>query len=202
MAETQAVNPPIKQPNNKYKLGRIEKRNLISGLIFLSPWLIGFAVFMLYPMVASLIYSFSDFQGIHSSQVTWYANYAAIFNDPRFWKSLLNTGFLVVISVPLSLLISFFSRCTAQLESKGPIHLSGGLFPAIHCSHNCQYYVMDLDIKVRYGIFSTVLGWFHLESPNWFLNPLWASEGVESHFNIGSRHEQHTRNDSFPVDGR
>ena len=178
MAEVQTAGHLIGQPRKKHKLGMIEKRNLIIGLLFLSPWLIGFVVFMLYPMAASLFYSFSDFQGIPSSQVTWFANYAAIFTDPRFWKSLLNTGFLVVISVPLSLLISFFCAILLNLKVKGQsiyrvIYFLPSIVPTI-ASTMLWIWILKPDN----GILSTVLNWFHLESPNWFLNPLWAKPAL------------------------
>ena len=41
---------------------RVEKRNLRTGLLFISPWLVGFLAFNLYPALASLYYSFTDFK--------------------------------------------------------------------------------------------------------------------------------------------
>ena len=178
MADAQKVAKGKEKKEPRGKMGRIQKRNLRIGLLFISPWLIGFLVFMLYPMVASLIYSFTDFHGIQASKIAWYANYVALFQDPRFWKALLNTGYLVVISVPLSLLISFFCAILLNLKVKGQslyrvIYFLPSIVPTI-ASTMLWIWILKPDN----GILSTVLGWFHIQSPNWFLNPLWSKPAL------------------------
>ena len=42
--------------------GRLERRNLVNGLLFASPWIIGFLVFLLYPLGSSLYYSFTRYE--------------------------------------------------------------------------------------------------------------------------------------------
>ena len=56
------------QKRQRRKLTRMERHNLRVGLLFISPWIVGFIIFTLYPMVMSLYYSFTDFKGILVSQ--------------------------------------------------------------------------------------------------------------------------------------
>jgi len=78
----------------------INKKSLI-GLAYISPWLIGFLLLQLYPLVSSFIYSFQDFQMLGNSHVIGLKNYKDILtNDPLFWKSLKTTFIYVLIAVP------------------------------------------------------------------------------------------------------
>jgi len=88
---------------NPFTWSKRTRRNFRLGMIFISPWLIGFLVFTLYPMVASLLYSFSDFKFHQPLQWVGLKNYFALFQDKYFWISLRNTGYIVVIGVPLIL---------------------------------------------------------------------------------------------------
>jgi ABC-type polysaccharide transport system permease subunit len=103
------------------------RRNLTAGVLFVAPWIIGFFVFTLYPMLASLYYSFSEYH-VKSAPV-WIGlnNYGALAQDKLFWTALYNTGYMVVVAVPLGLL-----RCAAQSEDPRPIGLPGHLLPALY----------------------------------------------------------------------
>ncbi len=72
--------------------------------LYLLPALLFLAVFMLYPLVDVLIYSFEE--GYNSASQTSYGvggyNYAYVLRDPYFLQALKNTFLLVIITVPLS----------------------------------------------------------------------------------------------------
>lgn len=86
---------------------RMERRNLLNGLLFASPWIVGFLGFTLYPLVMSIYYSFTAFNVVQPPVWIGLANYRELFfEDALFWKSLYNTLYFTVISVPLSLLAS------------------------------------------------------------------------------------------------
>ena len=102
MSESKLVWPP-KLP----KWGYRERVNFKTGMFFLLPWTIGFLVFTLYPMAASLIYSFSIYHPKRPLEWIGLQNYADLFKDDLFWQSLSNTVYIVGIGVPLTLLASF-----------------------------------------------------------------------------------------------
>lgn len=75
--------------------------------LFISPWLIGFCVFTLFPMLFSLVTSFSNWNGLKMPHFTGLNNYVTILTkDVTFRKSLINTLYYVGISVPLNTLVS------------------------------------------------------------------------------------------------
>jgi ABC-type sugar transport system permease subunit len=78
---------------NMPPLARREFRN---GMLYLTPWIIGFIGFTVIPMIASLIFSFMDIRildGVFSSP-KWvgFNNYKTMFTDPSVWNANAETG--------------------------------------------------------------------------------------------------------------
>jgi len=85
-----------------------ERRNLFYGLLFISPWLIGFLVFSMFPIGSSLYYSFFRYDLIREPVFIGMKNYVEIFtHDPRFMKVMQNTIFYVGLGVPLQLVTAY-----------------------------------------------------------------------------------------------
>ena len=84
------------------------QREELLGYLFILPWIIGVLVFALGPMAASFYFSLTKYDIVTSPRFTGLANYRkAFFEDPLFWKSLGNTAYYALISVPLGLVSSF-----------------------------------------------------------------------------------------------
>lgn len=89
------------------RMTRNELRENLKGYAFISPYLVGFTLFIAYPMLFSLFSSFT-YYNITAVQ-KWYGltNYVALFTtDDMFWKSLGNTMYYVVFSVPMVIIIA------------------------------------------------------------------------------------------------
>jgi len=86
-------------------LSKALKREAGIGILFASPWIVGFLVFTLYPILSSLFYSFTNYNTFNSPKWIGLNNFIAIFKNPDFYKALTNTLFYVVISVPLNLVL-------------------------------------------------------------------------------------------------
>jgi multiple sugar transport system permease protein len=77
------------------------------GYLFLSPWLIGFFVFTLLPILASLVLAFTDYNIFSPPQWIGVDNYQRMFTgDRRYWKSVRATLYYVFTAVPLRLLVA------------------------------------------------------------------------------------------------
>jgi multiple sugar transport system permease protein len=74
-------------------------RNLRNGLLFISPWLIGFFIFSLYPMIQAFYYSFTDYSGLLREPVfVGLSNYKTmLFDDEIFTIVIKNTFFIVFL---------------------------------------------------------------------------------------------------------
>lgn len=73
----------------------------LAGLLFASPWFIGFTVFLLFPLLASLYNSFTEYTILTPPVWIGIENYANLLKDELFWKSLLNTFQYAVVAIPL-----------------------------------------------------------------------------------------------------
>src|SRR5207253_786540 len=74
------------------------------GLAFAAPWIVHFAVFIAYPIVLSLYYSFCDYDTLSPAHWIGTENYRLLFTqDPFFWRSLWNTLFMILFGLPLSI---------------------------------------------------------------------------------------------------
>lgn len=84
------------------------KRDLV-GISFISPWLLGFLLFTLGPIIASLYLSFTDYDMLSSPEWVGAHNYVHMFTqDSRFWTSVKVTFLFVFVSVPLKLMFALF----------------------------------------------------------------------------------------------
>lgn len=88
----------------------LEKREARIGLLFISPWLIGFILFYFLPMIASLVFSFMDFQlaAPDATRFVGLENWQrALTQDPNTWQSMAITLRFTLISLPISMLTAF-----------------------------------------------------------------------------------------------
>lgn len=147
--------------------------------IFISPWLLGFTMFVLLPMGFSLYASFTSWDGMNAPVFHGLKNYVSIFTtDMMFWDSVKNTLYYVCVTVPLSLVIALL---LAMLLNKRlfftnffrsvfylPTILSG---VAISIT---WLYMYNPDT----GVINTLLRAVGIEGPRWLLDTQWAMPGI------------------------
>jgi multiple sugar transport system permease protein len=91
-------------PGRRPRLTKRRKQEARLFYLFISPWIIGFLVFLFGPMVASIYFSLTDWDSFTAPAFVGLANYIKLLtDDPIFWKSLGNTFYFAVVSVPLSM---------------------------------------------------------------------------------------------------
>lgn len=96
--------PNIRRPWWK----KTQFRNNIKGLAFISPWLVGFVMFTVYPVLASAYYSLTRYDIIRPARFIGFENYIELFTgDEIFWTVISNTFYFVFIGVPSGLVVAF-----------------------------------------------------------------------------------------------
>jgi multiple sugar transport system permease protein len=114
-----------RRPRRHSGLGRSEQR---WGPIMAAPAILGFAVFTLAPMVASLFFSFTDWTIGGSFSFTGLTNYKRMFfHDPLFYKSLTVTLYYTLASVPLILIVGLLAALLLNQDARGK-----GIFRTIY----------------------------------------------------------------------
>lgn len=172
----------IAQARPRTSRQRISRRgwiNIRNGLLFTAPGIIGFLWFSAYPILASLYYSFTNYDGLHSISWAGFGNYISLAQDPIFWQSLWNTAYFVVFSVPLNMIVAFaLALLLNQRWIKGlalfrTIFFIPSIVPLISSS------VLWLWIfNPQYGLINTLLGYLNITGPGWLSDPSWSKPSL------------------------
>jgi multiple sugar transport system permease protein len=167
------------QRRNTARPGRKRgRRQLLRGLAFASPWLVGFAVFIAWPVIASAWYSFTDFNLFQAPHFVGLANYREMLHDTVFWKSLTNTLYLTVIGVPVGLVISLGGALILNLPVRGqPFYRALVYLPTI-VPIVVSGYLWRWMLNPQYGYVDQLLRLLHLPQPLWLDNPAWGKPAI------------------------
>lgn len=135
-----------------------ERRNIIVGLLFVSPWILGFLLFAVYPLISSLYYSMTNFDFIREPQFIGLKNYQRLFtNDPDFYQVLYNTFYYVLIAVPLGVAISFLIANMLNGKVFGRSTFRGLIYVPAIVPAMCTAIVWLFLLNVQYGAINGVL---------------------------------------------
>jgi len=152
--------------------------NLRKGLLFISPWLIGFVVFTVYPIVASFYYSFTEYHITRPPVWTGLENYKSLFHDALFRKSLLNTLYYVAGHVPLELIIGLFLGVLLVQPLREIAFYRGVVyFPSIVPKYAFAAIAIWF-FNPYVGLVNSLLSLFGISGPMWLSDPKWTMPTV------------------------
>ena len=168
------------------RMSRGETHGLITGLLFISPWLLGFLIWTAYPLLSSIFYSFTRYDFITPMKWIGFGNYVELFTrDPRFYTVVYNTLYYVGISVPLGIGVAFLMANLLNAKIAGrsffrAIFYVPSIIPAV-CSamvwlfiFNTQYGVINNVLKSMGRPIIPFLSSIELSKPSLILIHLWA----------------------------
>ena len=86
----------------------MDHRGSMTGYLFAAPWLLGFLVLALFPMILSFLFGFIEWDGISTDTINWVGvgNYVRAAHDPSVQIALWNTAYYSFISTPLVLVMA------------------------------------------------------------------------------------------------
>jgi len=147
-----------------------QQRDFINGLLFSSPWIIGFLAFSVYPLISSLYYSFTQFNAVTTPQWVGLKNFIDIFNDPLVWKSLGNTLFMAFVSTPINLIVALLlaSIVSSNFRGKGVVRTAFFIPSVIPMVAATMVWIWMFD--PTYGYINNVLSWFGINGPSWLMD--------------------------------
>lgn len=156
----------------------MQRNRQIWGLVFLSPWIFGFLAFYLFPMVASLVLSFTNYNLNEPTQIDWIgmANYERMLTggDPLVGVSLTATFRFALIALPLALILPVL--LAALLNSE---YLAGKRF--FRTLFYMPYMVPIISaVYIWQGMLNSETGWINrflgeigIAGPNWLNDTTW-----------------------------
>lgn len=143
----------------------------IAFYLFISPWLIGFLLLSLAPMVYSLYTSFTNWDGIVAPSFTGLQNYKDLLNDSLFYKSLLNTFYFAMVSVPLNLVVALFLAVMINAKHRGAYFFRSLFYLPSVASGVAIYIVWQRLFNSETGYINYFLSRLGIQGPNWLKDP-------------------------------
>jgi len=146
-------------------------------LAFLSPWLIGFAVFIAYPIVNSLYWSFTIKRYGQPARWVGLGNYGLLLDNPDLTLALRNTAFLAIIGLPIRLFIAVLCASLLARPRRGNgayrlLFYVPSVVPAV-ASGALFFFLLQ-----QGGPIASLLDVFGVEAPLWFRDPAWAKPAL------------------------
>lgn len=133
-----------------------------AGYLFIAPWLIGTAVFLLGPILISLLLAFSSWDMISPARWVGGGNFAEMAHDDRFWKSLSVTLLYTLFSVPLGVAGSLGLALLLNTKIRGqPVFRTLYYLPAVASAVAASLIWLRL-FNPESGLLNSVLGLLHL----------------------------------------
>ena len=155
------------------------EQNNRKGWLYLLPAMVFLGVFMVYPLIDVLIYSFEE--GYNFAAQTYYGtgiyNYQYVLRDPYFLQALKNTFILVAITVPLSTGIALLiAVALSSIKKLRELYQTVFFLPYVTNTLAVGLVFMILFKQTPYtdGLANLVLGWFGISPIDFIDGPYWA----------------------------
>jgi multiple sugar transport system permease protein len=163
---------PKKRPWN------LKQKEILAFYLCISPWIIGFILFYIGPVIASFYYSLTSWDLLSPPKYLAFDNYVKIFSrDKLFLQSLKVTLVYTLTYVPLDLVLGLLIALLLNRPIKG-IAFFRTIFYLPSILTGVAYVVMWMWIfHPQLGLINTTLKLFGIAGPRWLLDPryaLWA----------------------------
>jgi multiple sugar transport system permease protein len=153
-------------------VSKYERHNQLLGLLFISPWLIGFLLFALFPLGASVYYSMTNYDFIRVPKFIGFANYIRLFTiDPDFWKVMYNTIYYVGLGVPIGAAVAFLVANLLNSDIKGRTFFRSIIYIPSIVPAVCTAVVWLFILNVQYGAINGLLKYFEMPTIPFLSNP-------------------------------
>ncbi|WP_426226692.1 carbohydrate ABC transporter permease [Pseudarthrobacter sp. DSP2-3-2b1] len=163
--------PPVLPGKNQTSL-RFRKENKVAYL-FLIPWFVGLALFVLGPMAASLYLSLTDYNFLQPPEFVGFSNYIRMFlEDPRYLTSARVTATYVLISVPLQLGFALMLALLLDRAIRGSTLYRGIFYLPSLLGTSVAVAILWQQVFGQKGLLNSFLGIFGVDAQmSWVGNP-------------------------------
>jgi multiple sugar transport system permease protein len=179
VAEAGASAPALPALDRRRARRKAEWRRRRLVLALMSPWLVGFAVFIAYPLVMNVYLSFTHYDLLNPPRWIGLANYRYAFeDDPNIWPATRNTLWIIAIGVPLQVLFAFGIATMVTRAKRGvgffrTVFYLPALAPPVAATLGFVYL-----LNPATGPINTALKKVGVEGPLWFNDPAWAKPSL------------------------
>jgi multiple sugar transport system permease protein len=160
------------------RLSHEDRQGLFTGLLFISPWIVGFLAFRVAPFFMSLYYSFTFYPILESPTWIGLANFRNLFTDGRFLSALYNTAYYATFAVPMGAFFGILLAMLLNMKVKGlsvwrTIFYLPSITPVVATA-----LVWLWMFNPRGGIINYILSLVGIYGPGWLGSPEWAKPAL------------------------
>lgn len=148
-----------------------EKANLRRGLLFLSPWAVGFLAFVAYPLIYSIVISLTRYTGMNSPKWTGLSNYKTLFVDPLVAKSVGNTLFYAGLAVPIGLVVAVLLALAMNRNVREVAWYRTALYVPSLVPAFAMSFIFIVMVNPQYGVVNRFMSLFGSGNANYLGEP-------------------------------
>ena len=148
------------------------------GIAFVSPWLLGFLVFTLGPVLVTFGLSLTEYRVLTPPKFIGLENYTRLLADKDyFWPALGNTLFLF-IELPIALILGLALALLLDQKVKGMTFYRTVLFLPSIVPYVASALLWRWLLNPEYGLINQGLRSIHVAGPTWLQSPLWSKPAI------------------------
>ena len=152
----------------------LRKRGILAGYLFIAPVILGYLIWVAGPMLMAIWLSLTEWDMLRPATFVGLSNYQQMLHEDLFWKSLGVTFYFTLVSVPLSLVLSFAIAMLVNVNVRG-IALFRMLFylPSIvPLVVNAVLWLWIFNSEL--GLLNALIHWFGLPKVLWLQDSRWS----------------------------
>lgn len=166
------------QPKSLPWYRTLRGREALTFYLFITPWLVGFVIFIVGPIIASLGLSFTDYDIMLPPALVGLGNYQEIFADPLFYTSLYNTFYIVFLAVPLSMIAAFglamlLNQKVGMMAGYRTAYFIPSIVPAVASAALWLYL-----LQPQWGLVNGFLEAIGIPGPGWLSSEVWSKPAI------------------------
>ncbi len=158
-----------------YRSSPMRRNEEIAGWLFAMPWILGFLLFTVGPMLASAGFAFAEYNLLQPPRWVGLANIRlALFNDALVWQSLKVTSIYAFVSVPLQIIFGLIVALLLNANIRGLQYYRTIYYLPSVLSGVAVALLWRWIYAPNYGLINAFLGGLGIQGPGWLSNAAWA----------------------------
>lgn len=153
------------------RLSPVRRREILEGYLFAAPFLIGFLLFVAFPMGWSLVLVFQKYNLLSPPAFVGLDNVTRLLADVKVGQSLWNTAYYTLFSVPLQLMLAFFAAVLLNQPLRGRNFYRTALYIPVIVPIVVSAFVWQRAYHPEFGIINEFLSWFGVAPQAWLFQP-------------------------------
>jgi multiple sugar transport system permease protein len=166
-------------PARRRGLSPQQRRDLVAGLLFAAPAILGLLIFVAYPVLASVYFSFTSYSILQPPFWIGTENYYnLIFDDPLFYTALYNTAYIAIFTIPLSVVVALGLAMLLNVKVSGQSFYRTVFYLPTIVPFVASSVLWLWIFNPQYGILNTLLWYIGIQGPGWISDPGWSKPSL------------------------